>query len=89
MHFLLPIRIGRYTFYIRMMRYGNRPHAVLRSPGRLGRKLRRIRWWPIMRPEHLTAMRDATHLRMPGFPLPFRELIIEIYRHQPDLTASP
>ncbi len=83
MHFLLPIRIGRYTLHIRLMRYGNRAHTVLRSPGRLGRRLQRIRWLPIMRPEHLTAMRDAAHLGMLGFPLPFRELIIEIYRHQP------
>ena len=82
MCFLLPIRIGRYTFYIRAYRYGSHTHAVLRSPGRLGRRLQRIGWLPIMRPEHLKIGQEATSLGTLALLLPFRELQIEIYRRQ-------
>lgn len=82
MMFCLPIRIGRYTLHIHLYRYGNRTHTVLRRPGRLGRRLQRMRWFLIMRPEHLSAVKDAIHLGILTFPLPFRELNIHIYRHQ-------
>jgi hypothetical protein len=88
MLFLLPIRIGRYSFYIRLYPYGDRTHTILRRPGRLARRLQRIRWLPIMRLEHWDAVQDAKKLGYLGFPLPFRELRIVIYRHQPDAAAN-
>lgn len=87
MLFLLPIRIGRYTIHIRTMRYGSHTHGVLRSSGWLGRQLWRIPWLPVMRPEHLSISRHAMSVGTLVFPLPFRELHIEIYRHEPGTAA--
>ena len=88
MLFLLPIRIGRYIFYIRMLRYGSRTHVVLRSPGLLKARLMCSRWLPILPPEHLSEMARAKSLGILVLPLPFRELHIEIYRHEPGVMAD-
>ena len=88
MLFWLPIHLGRYTLYIHFMRYGTITHAVIRSPGRLGRMLLRIPWLPIMGDEYWETVQHATHLCTLAFPLPFRELNIEIYRHQSGAVAD-
>lgn len=88
MLFFWQIHIGRYIFRLRAYRYGgSRTHSVLRRPGPLKARLMRIRWLPILRPEHLKPMPNAKHIGILALPLPFRYLHIEIYRHQPGTTA--
>jgi hypothetical protein len=88
MLFFWQIHIERYTFRLHMLyRYGNRTHSVLRRPGPLKARLMRIRWLPIMRPEHLKPVPNAKSLGILALPLPFRALYIEIYRHQPGTTV--
>lgn len=83
MLFFWQIHIGRCTFRLRTYRYGNRTHSVLRRPGPLKARLMRIRWLPILRPEHLKPVPNAKSLGNLTFPLPFRYLCIEIYRNEP------
>jgi hypothetical protein len=87
MLFFWQIHIGRSIFRLRTHRYGNRTHNVLRRPGPLKARLMRIRWLPILRPEHLKPVPNAKHIGILALPLPFRELWIEIYRHQPGTAA--
>jgi hypothetical protein len=87
MLFLLPIHLDRYSVYLRTFCYGNRTHVILSGPGPIGRQLQHLPWLPIMRPEHLRMMHEATHLLTLALPLSFRILHIELYRNRESREA--